>query len=136
MSLTGEQLLTAFSEFLGDLWSSTTTSVGSTTTLTDSQLQEFGDRATALVPVCGREGERFGIAFGLGRVDQVEMPVPVFPAHQHRLAANGSVHAHMGGDVVQADADAAMLRAAREGELDHITIPPEPIDVLAQQVVA
>lgn len=45
MSLTGEQLLTAFSEFLGDLWSSTTTSAGSTTTLTDSQLQEFGDRA-------------------------------------------------------------------------------------------
>ncbi len=31
---------------------------------------------------------------------------------------------------------AAMLRAAREGELDHVTIPPEPVDVLAQQVVA
>ena len=31
---------------------------------------------------------------------------------------------------------AAMLRAAREGELDHVTIPAEPVDVLAQQVVA
>ena len=45
MSLTGEQLLTAFSEFLGDLWSSTTTALGSATTLTDSALQRFGDRA-------------------------------------------------------------------------------------------
>ncbi|MFM8273939.1 MAG: GTPase, partial [Gemmata sp.] len=27
--------------------------------------EQFGDRATALVPVCGREGERFGIAEGL-----------------------------------------------------------------------
>jgi len=31
---------------------------------------------------------------------------------------------------------AAMLRAARQGELDHVKIPPQPIDVLAQQVVA
>ncbi len=31
---------------------------------------------------------------------------------------------------------AAMLRAAREGELDHVTIPLQPVDVLAQQVVA
>ncbi len=31
---------------------------------------------------------------------------------------------------------AAMLRAAKEGELDRVTIPPQPIDVLAQQVVA
>jgi ATP-dependent Lhr-like helicase len=31
---------------------------------------------------------------------------------------------------------AAMLRAAKEGELDHVTIPDQPVDVLAQQVVA
>lgn len=45
MSTTGEALLTAFSEFLDDLWSSTTTSAGTTTTLTDSALQRFGDKA-------------------------------------------------------------------------------------------
>ncbi len=31
---------------------------------------------------------------------------------------------------------AAMLRAASEGELEHVTIPAQPVDVLAQQVVA
>ena len=31
---------------------------------------------------------------------------------------------------------AAMLHAAKAGELDHVTIPDEPVDVLAQQVVA
>jgi hypothetical protein len=45
MSMTGEALLTAFSEFLNDLWSSTTTALGSATTLTDSALQRFGDKA-------------------------------------------------------------------------------------------
>ena len=30
----------------------------------------------------------------------------------------------------------ALLRAAREGELDRIAIPPQPLDVLSQQIVA
>lgn len=44
MSRTGEQLLDGYSRFLGDLFESTTTGAGSTTTLVDTALSEFGDR--------------------------------------------------------------------------------------------
>ena len=30
----------------------------------------------------------------------------------------------------------ALLRAVRQGELDHVVIPEKPLDVLAQQIVA
>lgn len=45
MSLTGEELLQYFSEFLDDWHSSTSTSVGTTTTLVDTALQRFGEKA-------------------------------------------------------------------------------------------
>lgn len=45
MSLTGAQLLVAFSQFLDDYWSSSTTSAGSTTTAVDTTLQRFGEKA-------------------------------------------------------------------------------------------
>jgi ATP-dependent Lhr-like helicase len=31
---------------------------------------------------------------------------------------------------------AALIDAVRRGELDHLTIPEQPIDILAQQIVA
>lgn len=45
MSLTGAQLLTGFGRFIGDDWSSTTTSAGTAggTTLVDTTLSRFGD---------------------------------------------------------------------------------------------
>ena len=45
MSRTGAQLLTGFSQFIGDLWSGTTTSAGNAggTTITDTALRRFGD---------------------------------------------------------------------------------------------
>jgi hypothetical protein len=45
MTLTGADLLEALSEALDDLHQSTTTGAGSTTTLVDSTLAKFGDRA-------------------------------------------------------------------------------------------
>lgn len=44
MSLTGAQLLAGFSDFIGDYWSSTTTSAGASdgSTLVDTALQRFG----------------------------------------------------------------------------------------------
>lgn len=45
MSLTGQQLLTALSIFLDDYWASTSTSAGTTTTVVDTALQRFGEKA-------------------------------------------------------------------------------------------
>lgn len=45
MSLTGAELLRYFSEFLDDYWTSTSTSAGTTTTLVDTALQRFGEKA-------------------------------------------------------------------------------------------
>lgn len=46
MSLTGNQLIVALSQFIDDYWASVTTTAGSTTTLTDSALAQFGEKAT------------------------------------------------------------------------------------------
>jgi hypothetical protein len=43
MSLTGEELLTDFSKFIGDYQSSTSTGAGSTSTLVDTYLSRYGD---------------------------------------------------------------------------------------------
>lgn len=45
MSLTGNQLLAALSEFLDDSWSSTSTSAGTTSTVVDINLQRFRENA-------------------------------------------------------------------------------------------
>jgi len=45
MALTGAATLTAFSQFLDDYWSSVSTSAGTSTTLIDTVLQRFGEKA-------------------------------------------------------------------------------------------
>lgn len=45
MSLTGAALLTAFSVFIDDYFASTSTSAGTTTTVVDTTLQRFGEKA-------------------------------------------------------------------------------------------
>ena len=44
MTRTGEQLIDGLSRFIGDTFASTTTGAGSTTTLVDTALTQFGDR--------------------------------------------------------------------------------------------
>src|SRR5574337_404335 len=43
MTLTGEEVLEGFSRFISDWWESTTTSLGTTTTLIDTLLGRRGD---------------------------------------------------------------------------------------------
>jgi len=45
LSLTGQAILTAFSVFLDDYWASTSDGAGTATTLVDSALKRFGDKA-------------------------------------------------------------------------------------------
>jgi len=99
-------------------------------------------KAGALRALVATSSLELGIDIGsIDLVVQVQSPRNIAAALQrvgrsgHLLSrvAKGRIVVTKGEELVEA---AAVCRAIREGELDHLQIPREPLDVLAQQIVA
>ncbi len=99
-------------------------------------------KAGALRALVATSSLELGIDIGtIDLVVQVQSPRNIAAALQrvgrsgHLLSrvAKGRIVVTKGEELVEA---AAVCRAIREGELDHLQIPHQPLDVLAQQIVA
>ncbi len=99
-------------------------------------------KAGALRALVATSSLELGIDIGtIDLVVQLQSPRTIAAALQrvgrsgHLLTrvAKGRIVVTKGEELVEA---AAVARAIREGELDHLQIPHQPLDVLAQQIVA
>ena len=84
MSLTGTQLLLAFSQFIDDSFVSTSTSAGTTSTVVDTTLQRFGEKANEeafvrLTEDSGTPGNIYLVRRVTGFTGNTLTVAPVFP---------------------------------------------------------
>src|SRR5262245_16123817 len=87
---------------------------------------------------------RLELRIGIGHVDlvcQISSPHRIAPFLQRVGRSGHSIHGVPKGRIFPLTRDdliecAAMVQAVREGELDRVSVPDQPLDVLTQQIVA
>src|SRR5207248_1307663 len=105
----------------------------------DAEERLRGGKLKVLVATASLE-----LGIDIGHVDlvcQISSPPRIATLLQRVGRSGHSIHGTPKGRVFPLTRDdliecAAMVRAVRDGELDHVVVPDKPLDVLAQQIVA